>query len=106
MGDWYKDKKQTTYVGTYANQKDMQKDVKEASQQGWIVKETTTTAGHVKRGIFGAKNEKSTTTLTFVRAGSDPAAAAEALTQYAALRDSGAISDKEFNELKKKLLGK
>jgi len=108
VGDWYNDKKQATYVGTYADQKQMQKEIKESGQHGWIVKETDVTVGRSKPrlgGFLGSKYQNDAVTVTFVRAGSDPAAAAQSLTQYAALRDQGVLSEKEFNELKKKLLG-
>jgi hypothetical protein len=108
MGDWYKDKKRSTYLGTYDSDKDAREETEDAAKHGWIPQSTA--AVRASRGMTAhiikpLGHGKVKVTITFVRAASDPASAAAALKTYAELRDSGVISEKEFNEKRKQLMG-
>jgi hypothetical protein len=84
--EWYHNPNITTYVATYTNEKQMQKEVQEAGKYGWIPQGTAGTAGHVNVGrtaarvallgpavlLFGASRSKDKITITYVRQPQQP----------------------------------
>jgi hypothetical protein len=78
---WYHDPNRLTYVGTYTDEKPMQKEVEAAAQCGWMPQGSTGTGGHINVGrtaakvallgpislITGASRSKDKVTITFVR---------------------------------------
>jgi hypothetical protein len=78
---WYQDTTKRAYVATYTKEKDMQREVEQAAQHGWIPQGTAGTAGHINVGrtvtaaaltggaslLFGASRSKDKLTITYVR---------------------------------------
>lgn len=78
---WYQDPSKRTYIATYTNEKEMQKDVVESGKYGWIPQGTESTVGHFSArkmitgtvltggvGLFlGAGRSKDKMTITYVR---------------------------------------
>jgi len=78
---WYQDITKRAYVVTYTKEKEMQKEVEQAAQHGWIPQTSAGVAGHINVGrtataaaltggaslLFGASRSKDKITITFVR---------------------------------------
>ncbi len=78
---WYDDSNRLTYVATYTNEQEMQRDVEAAAHQGWMPQNTAGTSGHINVGrtataavltggfslLLGASRSKDKITMTFVR---------------------------------------
>jgi hypothetical protein len=79
--EWYSDPIRLTYIATYTNEQEMQREVESAALNGWMPQNTAGTAGHVNVGrtaakvallgplalIGGASRSKDKITITFVR---------------------------------------
>ena len=78
---WYHDPTRLTYIATYTNEKEMQKEVEAAAQFGWLPQGTTATGSHINVGrtmtkfvltggigmMTGASRSKDKITITFLR---------------------------------------
>lgn len=78
---WYLDPTRLTYLATYTNEADAQRELEAAAQHGWMPQDTASTAGHINVGrtaakvallgpislVTGASRSKDKLTITFVR---------------------------------------
>lgn len=79
--EWYYDLHARSHVATYSNEKQMQKEVEAAVQNGWMPQNTAGTSGHINVGrttaaavltggfslLLGASRSKDKITITFTR---------------------------------------
>jgi hypothetical protein len=74
---WYDDQNKTLFVGTYANEKQLQWDMEAAKRRGWVVQEPGAADGGEDEPIIGSETsgangvavrEKGRLQVTFVRA--------------------------------------
>ncbi len=79
--EWYTDSSRLTYIGTYTDDNQLQREVESAALNGWFVQSTAGTGGHVNVGrtatvaaltggvslLFGASRSKDKITVTFGR---------------------------------------
>ena len=78
---WWLDIAKLTYVGTYTDQNEIQREIESAALNGWLVQSTTGIAGHVNVGrtataaaltggvslLFGTSRSKDKITVMFTR---------------------------------------
>src|SRR6266540_2906095 len=78
---WFHDSERSTFVRVYKNEKEMQRDVEDAAEHGWIPQALAGTPGHINAGrtvtrafvtggyglLLGASRSKDKITITFIR---------------------------------------